>query len=167
LLKTLKLSPLSQAETYDCQFDWPDNCPVQAGDSGVVFVQGGHSYTTAFFEAFPPDTFIRGEGATVALAELDAWQQFSKIRQCAHPEFERRGYENGAGFCVQCGMFQAHVFPPSKTCVVCGVPTYWTLDTDGNAYCQTHAWQKPLDKWTRGDWFLAYDEYEMWMEQWL
>lgn len=123
-----------------CLKPWPEDCGVQCGGEGLVLVDGGKSYTTAFFEAFPkePKTFIRGEGATIADAEADAWAQFEKFSACPHPAFERRKYRNGAGFCVACGMFKSQCFEPSERCCICGVPTYHTEDNKGCWYCETH-----------------------------
>lgn len=95
---------------------WPDDCMVQWGDSGVVLREAdkGGSYRTAFFEAFPrnPNTFIRGEGATVGDAEASAFAKFQKYQACDGHEFERRGYTNGAGFCKHCGFFGSKAFEP-------------------------------------------------------
>lgn len=73
-------------------------------------------YRTAFFEAFPrdPDTFVRGEGETIEAAESAAWFRFEKHRACSGHEYERRGYTNGAGFCIHCGMFKSGAFSPGK-----------------------------------------------------
>lgn len=121
---------------YDCLKPWPENCFVQCGGDGLVIaskgslnkvftsedplkelaVQASHpeSYITAFFEAFPkePDTFIRGEGKDIAAAEEDAWTQYLSFVACKGHEFEKRGYTNGAGFCVHCGMFKSKAFVP-------------------------------------------------------
>jgi hypothetical protein len=93
---------------------WPDDCYVQWGDTGVVFRRKEHggSYETAFFEAFPGDTFIRGEGKTVAEAEAHAFAQFIRFSACSGHDFERRNYTNGAGFCKHCGMFKGKAFEP-------------------------------------------------------
>jgi hypothetical protein len=79
-------------------------------------MQDQKSYITAFFEAFPrdPDTFIRGEGASIEAAERDAWESFQKYAACSGHEPERRGYTNGAGFCKNCDMFMNKVFPPTE-----------------------------------------------------
>ena len=44
--------------SYECQRDWPENCFVQCGGSGVVFGPNGN-YRTAFFEAFPKDKQVK------------------------------------------------------------------------------------------------------------
>lgn len=124
---------------YLCAKPWHRDCFVQCGDNGVVFTAGtidklaenpmsvledgaaiesgdtALGYVTAFFEAFNADQnaggFIRGEGATVFAAEGKAWDQQQRFSACEHTDgFERRGYKNGAGFCVSCGMFKSHVF---------------------------------------------------------
>ena len=92
---------------------WPDDCLVQWGGRGIVFA-GAEVRETAFFEAFPtdPETFIRGEGATVAEAEADAFARFVRQRDCSGHQMERAGYRNGCGRCTLCGLFLSHVFEP-------------------------------------------------------
>jgi len=156
---------MSQERIYTCQYDWPaPPFHIQAGDMGlVVSSKEPYGYRTAFFEAFPrdPDTFIRGEGATVADAEKQAWEKWQRILACPGHEFEKHGYRNGCGICKHCGMFASDVFPPSEHCVICGKPCYWTEDIDGNWYCEEHQREKPLNKWTEIDWDSAYVNFEM------
>lgn len=125
---------------------WPLDCMVQAGSSGLVVLRGtGDSYTTAFFEAFPlnPATFLRGEGPTVADAEDAAWVKYQKVQSCPGSrghEFETRGYRNGAGFCIHCGMFASGVFDVKVVghpCKVCGVGTNWVNEGD-DWFCKEH-----------------------------
>lgn len=99
--------------TAPTRHPWPEDCFVQGGTSGIVF-HGDQAYRTAFVEAFPrnPDTFLRGEGSTVAGAEDNCWAQFERYAACEHGPYERRGYRNGAGFCVQCGTFFSGLFVP-------------------------------------------------------
>ncbi|MDQ4121673.1 MAG: hypothetical protein M3209_09535 [Acidobacteriota bacterium] len=166
----------SFGDPYLCQFPW--TCFVQCGSSGVVFksrsiqdafdapvdaikeaVEGDEEkvYRTAFFEAFPknPDTFIRGEGASIEEAEKKAWDEFERISNCSNHEFERRGYTNGAGFCCHCGMFSGKAFEPSEVCVICGANTYYTSDVDNKWYCAEHESLipeeklRPYQKWMR------------------
>lgn len=124
---------------YECKYDWPDDCFVQCGDSGVVFSPNGN-YRTAFFEAFPsdPDTFIRGEGNTVEEAEQKAWKKLQRQSKCTHPAYDRRGYTNGAAFCICCGLFRASLFEPTTTCSVCCKKTNW-MHHKGEWYCEEHA----------------------------
>ncbi|MBP8055160.1 MAG: hypothetical protein KA314_04930 [Chloroflexi bacterium] len=155
----------SNREAYECRFDWPGNCFVQCGGDGIVFtgekgLQEAFAnplevvattlapeeiaqasplkhYRTAFFEAFPrnPNTFIRGEGVTIAAAEEATWDKFQKIIACPGHEFEARGYENGGGFCRHCNMFQSDVIAPHIPCVGCGMPTWWSRDINGDMWC--------------------------------
>jgi hypothetical protein len=94
---------------------WPADCFVQWGAHGLVLgiARGVAPYTTAFFEAFPvaPSTFIRGEGATIAEAEAQAFAKWERIKACPEHLFERRGYKNGYGICSRCD-FGAMVFAP-------------------------------------------------------
>jgi hypothetical protein len=143
-----KMSMLSrQKSPYDCQFEWPADAYLQAGDGGIVLAKPDLQraltqpkvaaqvigilaadepapmadapaeamtfYRTAFFEAFlkDPNTFIRGEGKTVAEAEAHAWAQLERIRACPGHDFETRGYTNGCGFCKHCALFMSGVFP--------------------------------------------------------
>lgn len=92
--------------------DWPEDCYVQWGGSGVVISKApGASYKTAFFEAFPKNAgFIRGEGATIAEAEAAAFKRYVRESACQH-QWGRRGYTNGGAICARCGAFQS-VFNP-------------------------------------------------------
>jgi hypothetical protein len=95
---------------------------VEAVAAAVGITNPPGSYRTAFFEAFPraPDTFIRGEGKTVAEAEADAWRQFQRFTACKAHEWERRDYRTGAGICRKCGQFGVQVFETTlDPCVVC------------------------------------------------
>lgn len=131
---------------HHAQFEWGD-ISLRGGEKGVVVTNTGHYYT-AFVEAYPknPRTFIRGEGKTVAEAEIDAWQQYQQILQCQNHEFERRGYKNGAGICKHCNLFKRDVFEPSEKCVICNCNTFWITDTDGNYYCEQHEKDIPEEK---------------------
>jgi hypothetical protein len=98
------------------QHPWPESVYVQGGGHGVVFSPDRDPYRTAFVEAFPGDTFLRGEGATIAEAEDKCWKQFLRWRDCdgsgqGHGPYERRQYRNGAGFCTRCGIWMNRVFP--------------------------------------------------------
>lgn len=156
---------------YVCAFPWPEDCRIQGGEHGVVFThapadpiadvlsavvdaaapdaapQRPDRYTTAFFEAFPsqPDTFIRGEGATVEAAEADCWARYQRIMACDAHVFERRGRRDGYGYCMKCGL-GSMVFEPLDRCAVCGTLTFYAHDLDGLAYCDAHFEQMPEDK---------------------
>ena len=129
-----------QNTDVEAQYPWPEDCLVQGGSSGLVIVPGGESYGTAFVEAFP-DTFIRGEGATIKEAEDSAWAKYQRRVSCPGHEWEPRNYKNGAGFCKFCNTFQSRVFTPGDlglSCHICGVPTYWSREDD-KFFCEEHA----------------------------
>ena len=125
----------TKTDPYDPVEAWPEDCMVQWGGSGVVLSKDG-CYDTAFFEAFPrdPNTFIRGEGATVRDAEASAFRQFQRFQGCPQHEYERRGYTNGAGFCKHCGMFGSKVFEPTETCTDCGKKTFYHRKPDKSGW---------------------------------
>lgn len=172
-------------DNYQPKYEWPSNCKTQWGGDGIVikgwdflgFMEGGMDsakevietktekeketerfYRTAFFEAFPrdPNTFIRGEGETIEDAEKSAWYQFQKVSACDHPEYDRRGYQNGAAFCATCGFFNPYYSEPVSTCCICGVNTYWTSDKQGRIYCEDHADQIP----DKDKYFWQTEEYK-------
>jgi len=164
---------------YECVFPWPEDCFVQCGGTGMVMARGslekvfGSSdplreisenvvYTTAFFEAFPNDIvqgdsiYIRGEGKTIAEAEGNTWGRYMEYKACDHPAYERRRHANGGGFCMKCGMFKDNAFEPLTKCVVCGKPTWYSVDIDGNSYCEKHADDMPEEKMP--EWKRSYRE---------
>lgn len=107
-MRTVEVYP---GKTQECQYDWPEDVKIQAGDRGVVFGRDGSSRRTAFFEAFPRGdfaTFMRGEGDNVAEAEEACWKRYETWRDCPHGEYERRDYINGSGFCIHCGTWFSH-----------------------------------------------------------
>ncbi|MEV7675165.1 hypothetical protein [Streptomyces sp. NPDC088752] len=99
------------------QHDWPDDVFIQGGERGIVFGGPDGAYQTAFVEAFPESTFLRGEGSTLAEAEDKCWKQYQRHVSCdgtgqGHGPYERRQYTNGAGFCTRCGTWMNRVLPP-------------------------------------------------------
>lgn len=115
---------------------WPDDCTVQWGHGLIP--------ATPFFEAFPPGTFIRGEGATIAEAEQKAFAKYQRDLACNHVWGRQRPgrevYLNGAGWCRKCGSFRGKMF---KEVVVLG------------------HWRKPLSRWEQ-DWLTHMDtDHEM------
>lgn len=82
--------------------EWPADCLVQWGADGLV-IGDGDSYTTAFFEAFPEGSFIRGEGATISEAEMDALIQWRMISACKEHLWSRKEHRNGVATCRRCG----------------------------------------------------------------
>jgi hypothetical protein len=129
---------------HECQYPWPTEIFVQGGDHGLVLGKE-KCYSTAFIEAFPTGTFIRGEGQTVAEAENRCWEKYKTIVACLGHEFERRGRTDGYAYCKHCA-FGGRVLVPLTNCCVCGVATSWTQDTEKKWYCQEHADRIPADK---------------------
>ena len=155
-----------------------DDCFVQCGGDGIVItehkieevlsdpdklwhgIEGVLSgeeckpdlpyYRTAFFEAFPrnPNTFIRGEGKNIEEAEEKCWKIYQAYFECDHPSFEARDYENGAGYCVKCGLWFPSVIPPFHPCQACGKLTWFSQDADKDFWCEDHYKDIPLEKMT-------------------
>lgn len=100
--------------TEPMRCDWPADTFVQGGARGVVFSKDG-PYRTAFVEAFPAGTFLRGQGATIEEAEQVCFTQWEQLAKCpAHPghgPWDRRDYTNGSAFCQGCGSW----FGPNMT----------------------------------------------------
>jgi len=122
---------------YECKHEWPENCFVQCGGSGIVFSKSGN-YRTSFFEAFPksPSCFLRGEGASIEEAEQNCWNKYQKVISCDH-EMERRDRKDGYGYCKHCS-YSSMVFEPLTKCCKCGKPSNKTQDYKGNFYCDKH-----------------------------
>jgi hypothetical protein len=127
-------------EQYTLRHEWPADCFVQGGHSGVVLGNATKpGYQTAYFEAFP-DVFIRGEGKTLEEAEDACWERYLRQTSCLAHEYEPRGYTNGGGFCKHCNQFKGRVFTPEDLglrCADCGVWTYWSR-VDDEFYCELH-----------------------------
>jgi hypothetical protein len=93
--------------------DWPDDCRVQWGGSGLVIRREGGAYGTAFFEAFPREGgFFRGEGADIAAAEADCLARYQRFTICDHL-WGRGTYTNGGAICRRCRAFMTrfHAIP--------------------------------------------------------
>jgi len=91
--------------------DWPADCRVQWGGSGLVLKSGGGSYGTAFFEAFPSEGgFFRGEGETLAAAEADCLEKYLRYTRCDHL-WGRGTYTNGGAICRRCRAFMTRFKP--------------------------------------------------------
>lgn len=120
------LISIHRGDDVEARHPWPEGTYVQGGSKGLVIKHEGGTYRTAFVEAFPrePDTFLRGEGATVEEAEDACWAKWERIVACpAHPEhgpFEPRMYRNGAGFCTRCGAWFPKVLPEDEPPVTLG-----------------------------------------------
>jgi hypothetical protein len=115
---------------------WPDDCAVQWGN-GII-------PATPFFEAFPPGTFIRGEGETIDAAERDAFAQYERESICKHlwgrRSAKRGTYLNGAGWCRKCDAFRSSMF---RSVVVLG------------------HWRKPLSRMERDHLISLETDHEM------
>lgn len=135
--------------TVPAQHPWPEDIGcLQGGSDGVVFARGEGSYRTAFVEVSDPRFgFIRGEGATIALAEDVAWAKAQRAMRCPGHEWETRGYDNGCGFCKHCDRFGSGVFSLAEVgslCAACDKPTNWTHFTRPDTgeqikMCKLHA----------------------------
>ena len=182
----MRFARRSFGDDHPCQYDWPEDCLVQCGGNGIVFTgtksldkilttaEGNADvldilagvptdqsfYRTAFFEAFPrnPDTFIRGEGASIEEAEEKTWLKYQKYLNCSEHEFERRKYTNGCGVCKHCGMFKSDVFEPLTKCYLCGTPTAYGLTRDDEHFCEDCEANVPREKWPQ--WRLDLDTEE-------
>jgi hypothetical protein len=132
---------LGTGETYTPVCAWPDDCMVQWGN-GII-------PATPFFEAFPPGTFIRGEGETIEAAERKAFAQYTKEFGCDHVwgrQSNRRGmYLNGSGWCRKCDAFRGSMFPEV---VLLG------------------HWRKPLRRWEQ-DHMLSVETNDDGMNEWM
>lgn len=133
-------------DDYVAQYDW--ECPIQAGDRGIVFsVKNGGCYNTAFFEASPTvgevRTFIRGEGENVHSAETACYERYQKRLACTGHEWSRNvnGNERDDGYaiCTHCGL-TGSVLDPLTICIVCEKPT--TKRFAGKHICHIHYFAK-------------------------
>jgi hypothetical protein len=129
----------SFGKPYLCLQEWPENCFIQCGGSGIVFSKD-NIYDTAFFEAFPrdPDCFLRGEGESVEDAEKECFKKYQRVLNCQGHEFEPRGRDDGYGYCIHCPLSQSDVLKPAFNCIVCDVPCYGYTDKEDKQYCKKH-----------------------------
>lgn len=119
-------------EIYKLKKDWPERVYIQCGARGVVISKKG-GYRTAFLEAFPLDTFIRGESGRLeenndkttdellTIAEEKAWSIYQRYLSCENDgghDFERLR-DDGYGKCKKCGISKSNVLPNIKECWVC------------------------------------------------
>jgi hypothetical protein len=143
----MKIARRSLGSDYNCGFGWADDCFVQCG---------GSERRGFFFEAFPnnPDTMVRGDSAiSIEDAEKKAWDKFLKHTNCkldhSNPDnFDRKGYENGVGFCKECNLFIGDMFEPVNKCCKCGVPTYYSPDINNDWWCNECSLNMPEELMT-------------------
>jgi hypothetical protein len=104
---------------------WNPTTMVQWGRQGLV-IGKENCYTTAFFEAFPGNGFIRGEGKTLEEAELRAFVEWQRDQECEQNGGHRLSrvrrmngktitYNNGGCFCAKCGAFVSEGMPKIVT----------------------------------------------------
>ena len=140
----MKLVETSFGKTYQCKFDWPEDCFIQGNF-------GNGEKIKAFVEVFPknPSTMIRSDASSIEEAEEKAWNKYQNYLVCelnhTNPEnFDRRDYRNGVGFCKSCGMFQK-IFEPLEICCKCGANTYYSQDNQDNWWCKECSPHMPED----------------------
>lgn len=143
----MKIARHSCGPDYKCQFEWAEDCFVQCG--------GSEKYGF-FFESFPrtPDTFIRGDSKiSLEDAEKKCWDKLQKYNSCDldHTDlnnFDKKNYDNGAGFCKKCGFFGSEIFPPWEECFNCKHKTFYSRDKFGMRWCENCYDDMPEDKMT-------------------
>ena len=99
---------IGRTPNYTPVCSWPEEATVQWGHGLIPAVP--------FFEAFLPNTFIRGEGESIEEAERKAFSQYLREKNCSHQWGRQRKngvlYTNGAGWCKKCGAFRSKMFKP-------------------------------------------------------
>lgn len=126
---------LTQDE-YQLKFDWPKDCYIQCGKKGIVISRDGNHYKTAFLEAFPLETFIRGEGADLEYAEEKAWLKYQKYLNCENHDFERKN-EAGSGECKKCGYRKTDALKNLRICACCNKKDVY-FNEENNTFCFEH-----------------------------
>jgi hypothetical protein len=116
--------------------DWPQDCHVQWGGSGLVLRADGGAYGTAFFEAFPAEGgFFRGEGASIAAAEADCLAKYRRFTRCDHL-WGRGKYTNGGAICRRCGAFMTRFRPIPRLGAFRDPLSVTELDLAMDGYCR-------------------------------
>lgn len=129
---------LMNTPDYTCKYDWPTDCFVQCGGKGVVIGnQHKKGYVTAFFEAFPSNNFIRGEGETVDLAEDAAWKKYQVMATCPEHHFIKSESRKRDAVCECCGFSVKNYYPPEHVCSCCGENSV-SLNIDEKYFCFKH-----------------------------
>jgi len=165
-----KIPERLKGSNWQLKQDWPEDCMVQWGETGMVFDSGsldnafsqedstnllseltkGFLYMTAFFEAFPREplnTFIRGEGDGLDEAEQDCWEKYERQMGCHGHEYERGKYRGGQGKCKHCNHFKSDAFEPMDNCRVCGKPTHYSQDVNEEWVCKECEDKLPEEEW--------------------
>ena len=137
---------------------WPGSVQVQWGEGGLVVSQDpGESYRTAFFEAFPQDEsggFIRGEGADLEAAELDAHRLWQRQHGCDTEGGHRwtrsrrlsggrvQTYTNGGCYCLRCGAFGTTMAPVVELGAFDAPLSITELDSMASGFCRASPWDE-------------------------
>lgn len=115
------LTSIFDSEGYDTLMPWPESVQkLQYGRDGIVFNKET-SYKTAFFEAFMPNIFARGEGKSVEEAERNAYTSLKEQMVCQH-DYIPFGFDKSSGKCNKCNHVEPNMFPSNKFCKVCNKP---------------------------------------------
>ncbi len=132
-------------ENYVLKYNWGDT-HLSYSDCGLVFGRG-KPRETAFFEAYPLNTFLRGEGATILEAEEEAWKQYQKFDNCDEHVYERTS-EDGSGKCIKCGIRHSNVLNNERKCYCCGKEANFDITQNGEPsiiyVCAKHYHEKLL-----------------------
>lgn len=104
--------------TYLCQKEWPEDARLQYGEKGLV-IKGAEAYTTAFFEVFYKDEFVRGEGRDAQDAEAQAFELLKKRLSCDHT-YKPWSRKPSTGICTLCGKLHPLLYASPYHCEVCG-----------------------------------------------
>lgn len=121
--------------TYLCQKEWPEDAKLQYGEKGLV-IKGNESYTTAFFEVFYKDEFVRGEGRDAQEAEAKAFALLDKRLSCDHI-YEPWSKKPSTGICTLCGKLHPLLYTSPYHCEVCG-QEHVCFQIGGHHYCLKH-----------------------------
>lgn len=140
---------------YQTKYNWR-GAPIEGGQ----FVDYPNNHV---FRAVVGDgTFcIAGEGATMALAEEDAYTKWQAYLACTKHEFERGKFKNGGGICKNCQCIRADVFEPLTLCKMCQMPTTYQEDKAGDFWCEHHVYSIPIEAWTDKMWRRAYTDHAL------
>lgn len=143
-VRTVKYIPFGEARTsldekreYSCQHNWSEKASLQCGSKGVVLKKEGGGYSTAFFEVFYGENFIRGEGETIETAENQAYIQYEKLLNCPQHKFEPEQRNPRNGVCSCCGFIEKNHYLPKDNCCVCGKKHIF-LELNEKKYCLNH-----------------------------
>lgn len=141
IIKNRSLGIMNTSD-YTCKYDWPTECFVQCGGKGIVMGnQHRKGYVTAFFEAFPFNNFIRGEGETIDLAEDAAWKKYQVMANCTEHSFKKSESRQRDAVCECCELSVRDYYPPEKECSCCGKSNV-SLSIYDQYFCLEHFIEK-------------------------